>query len=64
MAQLLYKLSFTTQSYRVFTTPKAQRIMKILISWIIVCGIMAVTLSLVYCIVWTPSAPIFLEYAV
>ena len=49
MAQTLYKLSITTQSYRLFTTTKAQKIMKVLIGWILVCGIMSVSGSLFYC---------------
>lgn len=49
MAQTLYKLSITTQSYRLFATVRAQKIMKILIGWILVCGIMSVSGSLFYC---------------
>ena len=47
--QTFYKLSILTQSYRLFTTVMGQRIIKCLIAWIIVCGIMSVCGSLFYC---------------
>ncbi|EPE34284.1 hypothetical protein GLAREA_09978 [Glarea lozoyensis ATCC 20868] len=47
--QTFYKLSMLTQSYRLFTTVMGQRIIKFLIAWIIVCGIMSVCGSIFYC---------------
>ncbi|KAH6668463.1 hypothetical protein B0J14DRAFT_658374 [Halenospora varia] len=49
IAQALYKLSITTQAYRLFTIYLDKRIMQILISWIITCGIMSVCGSIFYC---------------
>jgi hypothetical protein len=50
LTQTLYKLSITTQSYRLFTTQWGKKIMKGLIAWILACGIMSVSGSLFYCI--------------
>ncbi|KAF4634265.1 hypothetical protein G7Y89_g3845 [Cudoniella acicularis] len=49
MAQTLYKLSITVQSYRLFSTPNGQKIMKFMMFWITVCGIMSVSGSIFYC---------------
>jgi hypothetical protein len=49
MTQTLYKLSITIQSYRLFTTTNGKWIMKFLIGWILVCGIMSVCGSLFFC---------------
>ncbi|KAI0128995.1 putative integral membrane protein [Xylariales sp. AK1849] len=49
LTQTLYKLSMTLQSYRLFTTPMGRRIMKGVLAWITLCGLMSFCCSLFYC---------------
>lgn len=49
IAQTCYKLSIAIQSYRLFSTSMGKKIMKALIGWIIVCGIMSISASFFYC---------------
>jgi len=44
-----YKLSITFQSYRLFTTAIGREIIKSLMVWITLCGIVSVCGSLFYC---------------
>jgi hypothetical protein len=49
IAQTLYKLSIAVQSYRLFSTSMGRRVMKGLIAWIVICGIMTFCGSTFYC---------------
>lgn len=49
VTQTLYKLSITLQSYRLFTTAAGKRGIKMLMGWILICGIFTVTISLFHC---------------
>lgn len=48
--QTLYKLSITTQSYRLFTTTAGKRSLQLLIVWICMCSVMTISGSLFYCL--------------